>query len=80
MKVLVDVSSIQGELKAPTSKSYTHRAIAIGALSSECIIRKALFSADTLATVDACEKLGAIIEKKKWRSSYYWDEWKTKST
>ncbi|MBC7086086.1 MAG: 3-phosphoshikimate 1-carboxyvinyltransferase [Methanomethylovorans sp.] len=64
MKVLVDVSSIQGELKAPTSKSYTHRAIAIGALSSECIIRKALFSADTLATVDACEKLGAIIEKK----------------
>ncbi|HML25597.1 MAG TPA: 3-phosphoshikimate 1-carboxyvinyltransferase, partial [Methanomethylovorans sp.] len=37
-------------------------AIAIGALSSECIVRKPLLSADTLATVAACEKLGAKIE------------------
>ena len=63
MRVSVDVSSIRGELNAPTSKSYTHRAIAIGALSNECIVRKPLLSADTLATVAACEKLGAKIEK-----------------
>ena len=63
MRVSVDVSSIRGELNAPTSKSYTHRAIAIGALSCECIVRKPLLSADTLATVAACEKLGAKIEK-----------------
>lgn len=62
MRFSVDVSKIQGELDAPTSKSYTHRAIAIGALSSKCIVRKALLSADTLATVAACEKLGAKIE------------------
>lgn len=62
MRFSVDVSKIQGELDAPTSKSYTHRAIAIGALSSECIVRKPLLSADTLATVAACEKLGAKIE------------------
>ncbi|WP_333786486.1 3-phosphoshikimate 1-carboxyvinyltransferase [Methanomethylovorans sp.] len=62
MRFSVDVSKIQGELDAPTSKSYTHRAITIGALSSECIVRKPLLSADTLATVAACEKLGAKIE------------------
>ncbi len=62
MRFSVDVSKVQGELYAPTSKSYTHRAIAIGALSSECIVRKPLLSADTLATVAACEKLGAKIE------------------
>ncbi len=62
MRFSVDVSKVQGELDAPTSKSYTHRAIAIGALSSECIVRKPLLSADTLATVAACEKLGAKIE------------------
>jgi 3-phosphoshikimate 1-carboxyvinyltransferase len=63
MRVSVDVSNISGELNAPTSKSYTHRAITIGALSCECIVRKPLLSADTLATVAACEKLGAKIEQ-----------------
>lgn len=64
MKVSVDISKISGEVFAPTSKSYTHRAIAIGALSNECNVRKPLLSADTLATVSACEKLGAKIEKE----------------
>ena len=63
MKVSADISKINGEVFAPTSKSYTHRAIAIGALSNECIVKKPLLSADTLATVSACEKLGAKIEK-----------------
>ncbi|WP_370573823.1 3-phosphoshikimate 1-carboxyvinyltransferase [Methanomethylovorans sp.] len=63
MKVSAGISKINGEVFAPTSKSYTHRAIAIGALSNECIVRKPLLSADTLATVAACEKLGAKIEK-----------------
>lgn len=62
MRFSVDVSKVRGELDAPTSKSYTHRAIAIGALSSKCTVRKPLLSADTLATVAACEKLGAKIE------------------
>lgn len=65
MKVSAGISKISGELFAPTSKSYTHRAIAIGALSNECIVKKPLLSADTLATVAACEKLGAKIEETK---------------
>jgi len=65
MKVSAGISKISGELFAPTSKSYTHRAIAIGALSNECIVKKPLLSADTLATVAACEKLGANIEETK---------------
>lgn len=63
MKVSADISKINGEVFAPTSKSYTHRAITIGALSNECVVKKPLLSADTLATVSACEKLGAKIEK-----------------
>lgn len=65
MKVSAGISKISGELFAPTSKSYTHRAIAIGALSNECVVKKPLLSADTLATVAACEKLGANIEETK---------------
>lgn len=62
MRFSIDSSKVQGELAAPTSKSYTHRAIIVGALSNECIIRRPLLSADTLATVAACEKFGAKIE------------------
>lgn len=61
MKIVVDTSTISGYLNAPTSKSYTHRAITMGALSNKCIVKNPLISADTLATVEACEKLGAAI-------------------
>lgn len=64
MRVSIDKSSINGEVFAPPSKSYTHRAITLGSLSRETLIRRPLLSADTLATVRACEMLGATIEKK----------------
>ncbi|MDY0386898.1 MAG: 3-phosphoshikimate 1-carboxyvinyltransferase [Methanolobus sp.] len=63
MKVSVSTSKINGEVFAPPSKSYTHRAITIAALSDECVIHRPLLSADTLATICACEALGATIEK-----------------
>ncbi|WP_406670058.1 3-phosphoshikimate 1-carboxyvinyltransferase [Methanolobus sp. ZRKC4] len=63
MKVSVSTSKINGEVFAPPSKSYTHRAITIAALSDECVIHRPLLSADTLATIRACEALGATIEK-----------------
>jgi len=63
MKVSVGISNVSGELFAPPSKSYTHRAITIAALSNECVIHRPLLSADTLATVRASEAFGANIEK-----------------
>ena len=64
MKVGVDNSKLHGELYAPPSKSYTHRAITIGSLSHQSTIHRPLLSADTEATIRACEMFGASIEKK----------------
>ncbi|ADI73797.1 3-phosphoshikimate 1-carboxyvinyltransferase [Methanohalobium evestigatum Z-7303] len=64
MKVGVDNSKLHGELYAPPSKSYTHRAITIGSLSHQSTIHRPLLSADTEATIRACEMFGANIEKK----------------
>ncbi len=63
MKVTVNRSKIFGELYAPPSKSYTHRAITVAALSHESVIHKPLLSADTMATIHACEMFGAYIER-----------------
>ncbi|WP_407356823.1 3-phosphoshikimate 1-carboxyvinyltransferase [Methanolobus sp. WCC5] len=65
MKVSVSTSKISGEIFAPPSKSYTHRAITIAALSDKCVIHRPLMSADTLATVRACEAFGANIERSE---------------
>jgi 3-phosphoshikimate 1-carboxyvinyltransferase len=64
MRVSIGKSSLKGEVFAPPSKSYTHRAITLAALSKESIVRHPLFSADTLATARASEKFGASIERK----------------
>ncbi|AKB13404.1 3-phosphoshikimate 1-carboxyvinyltransferase [Methanosarcina thermophila] len=63
MRVSIDKSSIKGEVFAPSSKSYTHRAITLAALSKESIVRRPLISADTLATIRASELFGALIER-----------------
>ncbi|SDF26901.1 3-phosphoshikimate 1-carboxyvinyltransferase [Methanolobus vulcani] len=63
MKVSVSTSKVNGEVFAPPSKSYTHRAITIAALSDDCVIHRPLMSADTLASIRAAEALGASIEK-----------------
>ncbi|MGP8321324.1 MAG: 3-phosphoshikimate 1-carboxyvinyltransferase [Methanosarcinaceae archaeon] len=63
MKVKVKRSKIFGDVYAPPSKSYTHRAITIAALSNRSLIHKPLLSADTMATIHACEMFGAHIEK-----------------
>ncbi len=62
MKVVVRRSRIKGEIKAPPSKSYTHRAIAIASLTRKSDIFYPLISEDTKATVNAAKCLGAIIE------------------
>lgn len=62
MKVEVNRSKMYGEVYAPPSKSYTHRAITVAALSKKSLIHKPLLSADTMATINACEMFGANIK------------------
>jgi 3-phosphoshikimate 1-carboxyvinyltransferase len=64
MRVLINKSSVKGEVFAPPSKSYTHRAITLAALSEEAVVHRPLLSADTLATIRASRLFGASIEEK----------------
>ena len=64
MRVFINKSSVKGEVFAPPSKSYTHRAITLAALSKESIIHRPLLSADTRATIRASRMFGAKIEEK----------------
>jgi 3-phosphoshikimate 1-carboxyvinyltransferase len=64
MRVFINKSSVKGEVFAPPSKSYTHRAITLAALSKESTIHRPLLSADTRATIRASRMFGAKIEEK----------------
>ncbi|MGB9927826.1 MAG: 3-phosphoshikimate 1-carboxyvinyltransferase [Methanosarcina sp.] len=64
MRVSISKSSVKGEVFAPPSKSYTHRAVTLAALSKESIVHRPLLSADTLATIRASKMFGATIEEK----------------
>jgi 3-phosphoshikimate 1-carboxyvinyltransferase len=55
-------SLLSGEVYAPPSKSYTHRAILITSLGPCGIIKRPLISADTRATISASQAFGAEIE------------------
>ncbi|HMK45199.1 MAG TPA: 3-phosphoshikimate 1-carboxyvinyltransferase [Methanocella sp.] len=57
----ISKSEVWGTVDAPPSKSYTHRAIAIGSMGHYAKIARPLLSADTLATVDACRAFGADV-------------------
>lgn len=57
-------SSLDGNIKCPPSKSYTHRAIAIASLTEgKSTISNPLLGRDTLATITGCKMLGVKIEK-----------------
>lgn len=56
-------SKIEGVVKAPPSKSYTHRALLLACLADgKSQLRDPLYSADTMATLEACQSLGCEIE------------------
>jgi len=65
MKLTIQKSGIKGVVNAPPSKSYTHRAVAIAALSKSATISNPLLSEDTKATIRASEAFGARVESKK---------------
>ena len=63
MKCKVEKSRISGKIVCPSNKSYTHRAIFLASLvGKNSIVKNALFSADTNATIETCMKFGAEIE------------------
>jgi 3-phosphoshikimate 1-carboxyvinyltransferase len=63
VKLRITPSTVTGEVAAPPSKSYTHRAVIAASLATgESLIEDPLLSNDTLYTIDACRSLGADIK------------------
>lgn len=59
-------SKIRGELTAPPSKSYTHRAFSVGLLADgKSKILRPLISLDTRSTIDATRTLGAQLAESE---------------
>ncbi|RLI94999.1 MAG: 3-phosphoshikimate 1-carboxyvinyltransferase [Candidatus Altiarchaeales archaeon] len=64
--IIEPTDRLNGTVKAPSSKSYTHRAIIIASLADgESRILNPLISGDTLASIDACKSSGSRIEFDK---------------
>jgi 3-phosphoshikimate 1-carboxyvinyltransferase len=60
-----NISNIGGVVKAPPSKSYSHRAVILASLASGTSkLYDMLYSEDTLASIRVCKALGAEITKK----------------
>lgn len=62
VKISIQRSHLSGTARCPSSKSYTHRAIFLAALSEgESKIHNPLISRDTLSSIDACRAIGPQI-------------------
>jgi 3-phosphoshikimate 1-carboxyvinyltransferase len=63
VSILVRKSKIDGSIRCPSSKSYSHRAIAISSLADrQSTITNVLLARDTLATLAGCCALGVQIK------------------
>ena len=59
-----NISEIGGTVKAPPSKSYSHRAVILASLAKgKSKLYDMLYSEDTLSSIRVCEALGAQITK-----------------
>ena len=64
MDITFNGGTVNGSIDVPPSKSYTHRAIIMAALSGgRCVIRNPLFSFDTYATAEAVRSMGASVQR-----------------
>jgi 3-phosphoshikimate 1-carboxyvinyltransferase len=63
MDVSIHPSAVSGDVRAPPSKSYTHRAILAAGYSASATVRDALVSADTTATMRAVEAFGGRVDR-----------------
>ncbi len=65
MRFRAGPGSVRGTVTAPPSKSYTHRAILLAALSGgPCRVRRPLLSEDTEATVSGVAAFGAEVARE----------------
>ncbi|MEM2759746.1 MAG: 3-phosphoshikimate 1-carboxyvinyltransferase [Nitrososphaerales archaeon] len=65
VSIQVRRSRIEGTVRCPPSKSYTHRAIGIASIANgESTVTNALLSRDNLATVNACRTLGCKLDQQ----------------
>lgn len=65
MNITIRNSIVSGNVTAPASKSYTHRALILASLGTgTSTITHILESEDTLVTLTALKQLGVAIEKK----------------
>ncbi len=62
---------LEGVIKAPPSKSYTHRAVLIASMNGQSRILNPLDCDDIDETIDACKNLGAKIDKYKDKSGNF---------
>ncbi|WP_280536514.1 3-phosphoshikimate 1-carboxyvinyltransferase [Halopenitus sp. POP-27] len=63
MDAHITPGDVGGTIRAPPSKSYTHRAILAAGYSDEAIVRSPLDSADTRATARAVEAFGGTVDR-----------------
>jgi 3-phosphoshikimate 1-carboxyvinyltransferase len=63
MDLRISPSRVRGTVRAPPSKSYTHRAILAAGYAEGATVRNPLFSADTKATARAVEAYGGSTEQ-----------------
>ncbi|MEF8779353.1 MAG: 3-phosphoshikimate 1-carboxyvinyltransferase [Haloferacaceae archaeon] len=63
MDARVSRSTVSGRVRAPPSKSYTHRAILAAGYSADALVRNPLWSADTRATARAVERFGGDVDR-----------------
>jgi 3-phosphoshikimate 1-carboxyvinyltransferase len=71
-------STVEGTVTAPPSKSFTHRAMILGALTrSEFVLKNPLVSEDTKATLDALHSLGTDIFLSSGRLTIHCEELKS---
>ena len=64
MNCKIEKSQLNGNIICPPSKSYTHRAIFLAALSDgKSIVKNALYSSDTRSTIDACKTFGVDVHE-----------------
>ncbi|MFW5900861.1 MAG: 3-phosphoshikimate 1-carboxyvinyltransferase, partial [Halodesulfurarchaeum sp.] len=64
MHATVSQSTVSGTVRAPPSKSYTHRAVFAGAYGTASEIHRPLVSADTRASMRAVEAFGATVSRE----------------
>ncbi len=62
MNADISQSSVSGKAQAPSSKSYTHRAILAAGYADGATVRNPLVSADTRATARAVESFGGSVD------------------